>query len=925
MARATFPGKAGNRRRRLLGSSALDPRAALLGLAAVGCATAILPQPAIANPQGGVVVGGDATIRTQPGRTTIDQSSDRVIIDWDSFSIAPGETTRFNQPGRDAIALNRVTGGAVSDIAGTLEANGNVWLVNPNGVLIQQGARIDVNGLLATTADIANADFLAGRFVFDKPSPKAGATVVNKGEISIGERGLAALVAPGVSNAGTITGQLGQVVLAGAPTFTIDLAGDGLINFDITSRVAQAPDGQAELVRNDGRIIAPGGTVRISASAAAGVIDEVINVAGVVEATAVTRQGGRIILSGGDSGRVTVAGTLDASGAQAGQTGGRVEVLGDRVALVDEARIDVGGDAGGGTVLVGGDYQGKGSGPNATRTYVGVDTEIVADAGTRGDGGRVIVWADEATHVAGAISARGGAAGGDGGFVETSGKETLQVTGTARVDTGAPEGKTGQWLLDPTFVTVVSSEGDTSNLADVDQFLDPDANSGGTWVEVSAINAAETDVILQATDWIIVEAPIAFANSDVGFVAQAGEGIGVFADITTQGGRIHLEADSPHASDVGGDGSGDVVLPAGFELVSNGGSITLIGAGFSGDEGGGFSRIDAGSGAIAIAFSRDNAPFQVGSDFFSFGFPAGLLDDLTTSGVLTLGQAMTAGDNGRGAGALQLTAGTLEIGTSIAPDVGALRLVSRGGIDQSSETTITVGSLALIAGGAISLNEPNDGGTLAVDAPGQSVTFRDRNALTIGAAAGISGLDAASVDLFAGDDIAFLVEIGQENPVGSLSLTTEGDVTINERFRAGSLILDIGGDFSNRNFGPTARAGEGLELGALTIERARSVEGYGTINGRSGAAAALEPDAEPNNPAYTFNGCIIGSTEPCVADIQQPPLDEALPRFDEIAAAAADRLQLRLVPDQLLIPVPSQVSAGGEESLYANDGNEELW
>jgi hypothetical protein len=168
--------------------------------------------------------------------------------------------------------------------------------------------------------------------------------------------------------------------------------------------------------------------------------------------------------------------------------------------------------------------------------------------------------------------------------------------------------------------------------------------------------------------------------------------------------------------------------------------------------------------------------------------------------------------------------------------------------------------------------------------------------------------------------------------VQTVLLATEGDVVIDERFRASSLILDIGGAFTNQNFGPSVIAGEGLDLGSFTILRAGRIESFGRVAGKDGAAAALEPMVETVDPDFTLNGCVIGSTAPCEPAIEEPspgaPIDAALPRLDDLGDlddAVAGRFQLRLVPQQLLIPIPSQVSAGGEESLYANDGNEALW
>jgi filamentous hemagglutinin family protein len=182
--------------------------------------------PSWSNSNGGIVVGGQATITQKPAVTTIDQTTDRAIINWKGFSIDKGELTKFNQPGTNSVALNRVTGGDPSTISGQLQANGHVWLVNRNGILFGPTAQVDVHWLLATTADIADQDFMKGLNNFSIPSPNPDASVVNMGTITIGEYGLAGLVAPHVRNDGLIQGRLGQVVNAIAPAFTLDFYGE---------------------------------------------------------------------------------------------------------------------------------------------------------------------------------------------------------------------------------------------------------------------------------------------------------------------------------------------------------------------------------------------------------------------------------------------------------------------------------------------------------------------------------------------------------------------------------------------------------------------------------------------------------------------------------------------------------------------------
>src|SRR6266852_35528 len=255
----------------------------------------LTPPAALANPQGGQVAGGSATISGQGTATvTVTQSSDRAIINWNTFNLGSGELTRFVQPNSGSIALNRVTGGlGPSQIYGTIEANGRIYLVNPDGILFGAGAQINTGGFLATTSDIKNSDFMAGNYVFGIPG-RPDASIVNLGRITAANGGFAALVAPGVRNSGVITANLGSVALASGNAFTLDFYGDKLITLQvgdqIATRVKDVETGKTldALVKNEGRL---------NAAAARQVVDAVINNTGVIEASSVGSRNGMIVLS----------------------------------------------------------------------------------------------------------------------------------------------------------------------------------------------------------------------------------------------------------------------------------------------------------------------------------------------------------------------------------------------------------------------------------------------------------------------------------------------------------------------------------------------------------------------------------------------------------------------------------------------------
>src|SRR6266481_3656581 len=306
--------------------------------------------PAAGGPAGGTVVGGSATIQGQGGPAVIvNQSSSSAIINWNTFNIGVNESVRFNQPSTSSVVLNRVTGGlGPSEILGTLTANGRVFVINRDGILFGPSAVVNTAGFLATTHDIKNSDFMAGRYNFNIPG-RPDASIVNQGRITATSGGFAALVAPGVRNSGTITATLGTVALASSGTgFTLDLYGDKLItlavNDQVASKVIDVATGQPlkSLVSNEGKIRANGGRVELTAAAARTVVDSVINTSGVIKANAIGHRNGMIVLAaatgaskpaGAPTQTIKISGTLSAAGKKRGTQGGTILVTGEDIKL----------------------------------------------------------------------------------------------------------------------------------------------------------------------------------------------------------------------------------------------------------------------------------------------------------------------------------------------------------------------------------------------------------------------------------------------------------------------------------------------------------------------------------------------------------------------------------------------------------------
>ncbi len=322
----------------LITSTALTQMKTTTSAVIIGVGLMLVPLDGEANPISGTVVEGGATIVQETAtKLGITQHTSKAIINWQSFDIQGNEHTQFYQPSAVAFALNRVVGGDPSEILGRLTANGRIMIINPDGILFGRNSRVDVAALTASTHDIRNEDFMMGNLDFSIPG-NPNASIINQGSISVADKGVATLVASGVRNSGVIVARLGKVQLAAANGFTLDLYGDGLINFIVDEKVAATAldrDGKPlnALVENDGRISADGGYVVLTAAAARDVVNNVVNSSGVIEAKTFGNQNGEIILHGGDSGVVSVTGTLDASGKEAGQTGGRVQVTGEKVGL----------------------------------------------------------------------------------------------------------------------------------------------------------------------------------------------------------------------------------------------------------------------------------------------------------------------------------------------------------------------------------------------------------------------------------------------------------------------------------------------------------------------------------------------------------------------------------------------------------------
>ncbi|ENQ4077040.1 filamentous hemagglutinin N-terminal domain-containing protein [Salmonella enterica] len=460
--------------RKLLGT--LTPVSLLTGLI-----SGLLPAMVLAAdlPTGGQIVGGQGSISTSGNQMTIHQQTQNMATNWHSFDIGKNNTVQFVQPDSSSVALNRVTGASGSQIMGTLKANGQVFILNPNGVLFGKNARVDVGGLVASTKNISTADFMKGQYTLSGEG-NPGAQVINQGSLTTSKGGYIVLAGERVSNSGTVTTPGGKTVLAAGKTVTLQLDNGGLTSVSVNGSVVNA------LVENRGLISASNGQVYLTAKGQDMLLNTVVNNSGTVEAKGLVSRAGEIVLDGGDSGVVSQSGQLLAD-SQTGQ-GGKITLEGQNIHLAGGSLTSATGKTGGGEVYVGGGWQGKDSRiRNASKVVMDKTAMVDVSATEAGNGGTAVLWSDDYTNFRGTVLAKGGSQSGNGGRVETSSHRNLQASGT--VDASSPSGKGGEWLLDPTDVTIVGSGADSN--------IDATTNAGIFTPTASGAQILNTSIVSQ--------------------------------------------------------------------------------------------------------------------------------------------------------------------------------------------------------------------------------------------------------------------------------------------------------------------------------------------------------------------------------------------------------------------------------------------
>ena len=507
-----------------------------------------------ANPSGATVANGTVSF-SQPNASTLNiTNTPGAIVNWQQFGIAQGELTRFIQQSASSAILNRVTGQDPSQILGQLQSNGRVFLINPNGVIFGQNAVIDTAGMIASTLNLSDDNFLNGHLHFEDLANNA--TILNQGFIHTSNAGEVVLVAPTVQNEGVIDVEDGHLVLAAGQSVTISS-----LNYDNIEFEVQAP---ANKVVNIGDMLSDGGSIGVFAGS--------IHNSGTISANAITvNDAGEIVLvAQGDN--VQQDGTVTAT-SETGQ-GGHIEILGDRVGLFGETAVDASGASGGGEVLVGGDYQGGGDTRTATTTQVSDTASIHADASKSGDGGKVIVWADDFTLFYGEATAHAGFILGDGGFIEISGRQNLGFNGIA--DASAPQGRNGSVLFDPLNIIVKNKGADKVPPSGIITFADSPGETLSIDADsITAITNNFNDVRLEATNDITIDEDIVTSTRDGTGSISLYAGNSVFINANIQMGNSNLLIDAVKDILISGKGN-PVTVSANAVKLHSGNDLTLL-------------------------------------------------------------------------------------------------------------------------------------------------------------------------------------------------------------------------------------------------------------------------------------------------------------------------------------------------------------
>jgi filamentous hemagglutinin family protein len=884
--------------------------------------TIISPASYAANALDATLRGGTGTVATVGNTTTIHQTSQRMALDWTQLNTAANEALVFSQPNAQAIALNRITGSTPSSFLGSLTANGQVFILNPNGVLFGAGSQVNVGGIVASTLGMNPTDFMNGSNTFTKTTGTG--SVINQGSMTAAQGGYLALLAPEVRNEGVMTASLGTALLAAGNKVTLNLDNGSLLGYSIDQGAINA------LAENKQLIKADGGQVLLSARAMDALTTATVNNTGVIEARTIQNVAGRIMLMGDmEHGTVNVAGTLDASAATG--NGGFIETSAAKVKVADSAIITTKAQAGQtGTWLIdptdfkiaatGGDISGA-----ALGTALGSNNVTYSSAqGAGGSNGDVLVNDTVSWSSNNALSLNAQR------NIDFSGGGSLNASGaTSRVNLTAGQGGAGA-VIGGTGVAVTANTLSIDAATGIGSAATPlqtnvanlrlnNTASGGVY----ANNAKDVTVAAKSVGG---DVRISTANGidddynsvlDVGIPATNGGSITVGSvagmnGITTTGtGNITLATgaggNKVNSSDTNPGSGGNITVN---QTLTAGGHVQLT-AGDSGSGGGnpGFGATSGGAGgsiAVNAAVSAGgNATFNAGNGAENRSRGGSLA---ATGGSITLNASLTtvgsarlqAGAGGQGfddfsgtafaggnGGSVTLTAlSSINAGTSVTllgGQGGSAIDFDNGGAGGSVATggTITAGATVLLQGGQAGnsgLSSVFSGGAVYVNAAisGSNLSLLGGDGAVVASMGSAGGLVSVTANLNATGNV--LLKGGDASSAGGgAGVQTGGSVQLQGTLTAGGNVTLQGGRGSfksgtNSGTLPTGGAGGSVLVGsALTatgnVLIAAGAGGAGTYGAGPGAAGniAVNSNITSGGNATLSAGAVTSSAGASIA------------------------------------------------------------
>jgi filamentous hemagglutinin family protein len=909
-------------------------------------ATTVLAQSATPVPQGGQVAQGAATITTpSSSQMVITQTTPRAVINWKDFSIGPDGKVTIQQPGAAAALLNRVTGDNPSLLYGTLQANGQVYLLNPRGIVVGPNGVIDTAAFLGSVLHLSDNAFMSGGAMTFTGSGTAGITNLGRIHAATGD---VALLAPAVVNRGTIEAPNGTAALVAGHEILMAPGGPGSL---LIKTSLPGVDGSS--VENSGVVSAAQAELRAAGSPYA----LAVNNGGTVSASAVSTRGGRVVLDAGD-GDVVNGGALQAT---AGDRGGAVDVLGGNIALTDTARVDVSGAAGGGAIRIGGGAHGTdASVANARTTTVAEGARLSADAAASGNGGEVVVWSDEATQFAGATSARGAGESGAGGHVEVSGK-TLTYAGLT--DTTASSGKTGMLLLDPLTI-------------DVDAAL----------AATIAANLATTDVTEQADASVTVSSAISNATTTHNLYLDAPT-VAINASILLPAGNLQITSTSlsPRVSVTSASRASIAVKQ--LNLVGSHPTVTLSGpvtastshaVDHAGATVGNVTVTNAANSLNNLDFVGVDNQFTTGNLSFFSNTGMSVSGKLLTGGAISI---LSGGNLTLGLGSVMTSTGQLTLGstgianafinnngTSLVGGTGRVVIYTgttsngfnSGGLGYTQRAGVSYPSDPLGIGNVIYIAEGGSLPGMTITADNASKLYGSADPLFTASYAGGAATDLTSPVLFS---VGGHVNVGTYTitPFGAVSSTRSlqyvpGTLSVtpaplvisasNGAMTYGSLLPTLSASYSGLVNGDTSSVVSGLTLATTATSRS----GVGTYSVLpSGATASnynisFRPGTLTVNPASLtivvgdstrlygsanppltalYSGLVNGDTSSVVSGLAlstsaTPQSNVGLYKINASGASAANYTIAYFTGNVVVTPAPLTVTTSSTSVRYGN-------